>query len=255
MVHEPDHILFIQTTACAIALYGGSGHAEIGARAIHELKNKRWAALIPRHLCNHSGKIAARAISADSDSVRIAIDRGSVCSYPFGRSKTILGRGWKFVLGCQPIIHGNDDAPGSIRQAATDAIMRIQVADHPAATVEVDEERKGSASLRGIDSDRDLAPRSRNRPILDVGDRFRCAILRHFLSLRLTQLIWRLLTDWGQVKRHRLLQIGLHMGLQRHALFSFVLLARTALLLTFLEQVYHFSVDSGFIILSNHHLQ
>src|SRR5581483_7078914 len=96
-------------------------------------------------------------------------------SNPLCRGIGSVERLWKFMFRGARIVHGHDQALGPIRQAAAEAIMRIQIAEHKAATMKVDQDRERAASFRGIDSDRNGSSRAINHAIFDVSNGFRFA--------------------------------------------------------------------------------
>jgi hypothetical protein len=80
---------------------------------------------------------------------------------------TVLRSGWELVLGREPIVHGDGYRPGQFAQEVRWLVVRIQVAQDPTATMEVDDH--GCVSLliqRLVDPDWDGA----QGPLdLDVG--------------------------------------------------------------------------------------
>ena len=60
---------------------------------------------------------------------------------PLQRRPCIVDSGGELVLGRQPVVDGDDDRGRRVGECAAELVVALQVADHPAAAVEVDQRR------------------------------------------------------------------------------------------------------------------
>ena len=86
------------------------------------------------------------------------------------------------MLGREAVVDGDDLATRLVGERAAQRIMRLEIADHPAAAMEIDQCRHRAAGCdRGIDANGDLPLGSGNGPVFDLADRNALQIhrLRH----------------------------------------------------------------------------
>ena len=104
--------------------------------------------------------------------------------------QAVLDRGRELVLGRQPVVDGHDERAGALGQPRAQAVMRLEVALHPAAAVKVRHGRQQRPrGGRGVDARRNLARRARNADVLDAGQRRRRLVhQRHHRAQLLAQL-------------------------------------------------------------------
>ena len=69
----------------------------------------------------------------------------------------IVRRGGVAVFGSEPIVHVDDDAAGLDRKEPAEAVVLLEIAEDPAAAVEVEEDRGAFGLSRTIDAKRDGA--------------------------------------------------------------------------------------------------
>ena len=75
----------------------------------------------------------------------------------------VVGGGGEFVLGGQAIVHRDHAGAGLRGELPAEDVMRLQIADHPAAAVEVDVDRQPRGvghSRRPVEAERDLTRRA-----------------------------------------------------------------------------------------------
>ena len=85
----------------------------------------------------------------------------------------IFRRRREFVFRREPIIRRHDNTLGEIGQRATGCVHRIDGADHPTAAMKVNKHREWSATVRRVDTHRQLSAWATKRTILYLADRFR----------------------------------------------------------------------------------
>ena len=84
--------------------------------------------------------------------------------------EAVVDRGRELVLRRQPVVHRDDQRARVLRQPRAEPVMRLEIALHPAAAVEV---RDGRATAcrraRRVDARGDLAGRPGDADVLDAG--------------------------------------------------------------------------------------
>jgi len=76
------------------------------------------------------------------------------------------------VFWGEGIIHGDHQTLYPIRQLAAEGILSVEIPHDEAAAMKINQDRKWAIALGRIDSDGDIAIRTRNQAIFDVGNRF-----------------------------------------------------------------------------------
>src|SRR5713101_2064497 len=132
VAREPVHIIGGQEVALTIFVDGWAIEGEIRRRVDQQLESQPGATLVPRHLRHHRRKVAAGAIAAYGKLARVGVELCRMSGHPLRRGVAIFGCSGEFVFGCEAVVHRHHDAAGSIAQAAAQAIMRVQIAYHPA---------------------------------------------------------------------------------------------------------------------------
>src|SRR5579875_2803150 len=181
MVREPDHVVFRQKVAGGVLFDRDRVHPEIGGGIDQQLEDKVRASPISRHLGHNGSEIAARAIAADGNVRSVHVQLRRVLRHPLRRRIAIFRRGREFVFGREPVIDGDHDATRSICQAAADAIVCVQVADHPAAAMKKDQRRERPIALRRVDATGYLTRRAGNGAVLDAGNLLRLNVFHREL--------------------------------------------------------------------------
>ena len=141
-------------------------------RVGEDLELQRGAASIAGHLRDRCGEVAASAVAEDRNTVGVATDVGCVRVRPQQRGVAVLDGNREPELGRTAIVSGDDHATAVVRDAATGAVVRVEIAEHPPAAVEKHHDRSGLVGRRPVHAHRDLAAVDRDRVVGDVVDRF-----------------------------------------------------------------------------------
>ena len=160
MGNEPAHARARERQLLGVALGGWPAHAHIGAWIDQELVYEPRAAAITRFERDDRREVAAGAVAADREAPGIDAEPRCVGGNPPRRGDGILRGGGKFVLGCEPIVDGDDETRGGVGERSADLVVALEVADHPAPAVEVDERRLKLVighALATIEPERDRA--------------------------------------------------------------------------------------------------
>ena len=95
------------------------------------------------------------------------------------------------MLGRKTVIDRDHLAARLVGERAAERVMRVEIADHPAATMKIDQRRRRAAGSDGrVDTDGNVALGSGDRAVLDLadGDALQVHRLRHgaihFAALR-----------------------------------------------------------------------
>src|SRR5581483_827841 len=221
MVAKPAHIVPREHIAGPVFLFRMGLGKKIGGGIDQQLEVQRGASLVSRHLRHDRRQVAAGAITPDSYACGVNIQLGPMSSDPLRRGIAIVGSSRKLVFGSQPIIYRYHDTASFVRQAAAEGIVCIQVANHPATAMKEHERRKGTFSLWGINSDRQIALWTRDQPIFDACNRFDLTRCKRSVGLHRDHLAYHL--RFKRMKRRpieggHLLQIRLYLWIEWHTL-------------------------------------
>ena len=111
----------------------------VGAGVDEHLERDRGSARVARHERHHGGEVAARAVAADGQLFGIYFQTICVAGNKRESGKAILHGRRKRGLGRFPILHREHRAARAVGERAADDIVRVEIADHPAAAVEIDQ--------------------------------------------------------------------------------------------------------------------
>ena len=89
----------------ALAQLGPGQRAEVERRIDQQLKRERRAALAALER-EHGSEVAAGAIAAHRQAVRVYAQGGALRGAPLQRGARIVHGGGKRMLGCQPVVDG-----------------------------------------------------------------------------------------------------------------------------------------------------
>src|SRR6266850_1823889 len=154
--NEPVHGGSSQHVAGCVALIRCVLPAHIRTWINKNLQCNVKIARIVTYLCENRGKIAASAVTAYGNGPRINPQLGRTSRSPKCRRICVMYRSRKRGLGSQPIIHGQYGAIALDGEPATDGVVTIDAPEHPAATVEKNEQRATDAVvMRTVESCRD----------------------------------------------------------------------------------------------------
>jgi hypothetical protein len=105
---------------------------------------------IPGEQGHRGGQVATGAVSHDHDAVEVDAEVVGVGGGPGGRGVTILGRGRVGVLRGAAVVDRHDHASRTVADGAADAVVRIEVAQHPTTAVEEDHDGQDRAEFRTV---------------------------------------------------------------------------------------------------------
>jgi hypothetical protein len=71
------------------------------------------------------------------------------------------------VLRPKPVVDRGHQAAPELAEKPSHAVVRFEAADHPTASVEINQHRTAGLGIRPVDPDADVATRARNGPVLD----------------------------------------------------------------------------------------
>ncbi len=103
---------------------------------------------LARQQRHHGGDVAARAVAAHGDAVRVRAQLLRVLERPAQRRLAVLDRRRERVLGRQPVVDRQHVRAPVAAQQPAGGVVGVEVADHEAAAVVVDDQRVRAAGLR-----------------------------------------------------------------------------------------------------------
>ena len=149
--------------AFAFSASDGSCGAEVDRRVDQHLRGDRRRAAVAGHQADDGGQVAAGAVAHDGQPVRVHRQLGRVLGDPLGGGVAVLGRDRERVLGRQPVLDRHDVDAGLRCQPGAPPLRLAGVAGHPAAAVEVRDDRRRA---RGVRADGRCAAAARcRRPV------------------------------------------------------------------------------------------
>ena len=124
-----------------------------------------------RHQRDDGRHVAADAVSGDGEAAGVGAELGRVLRHVLGDGVALLDRGRIAALRGPVVVDENDDGIGADRELADQAIMRLLVAEHPAAAVNVHDDRQG-AGRAGRPHHADVGPpvRADHQHLVLAGD-------------------------------------------------------------------------------------
>ena len=132
----------------------------------------------PREQAEHRGEIAAGAVAGNRDAVGIDAEFVRRALHEGERCAAILDGRREFVFRRQPVVGGDDDAGRRVGEPAADLVMRVEIADHPAAAMQIEQRRSAGRcrALPAIDPERQRAAGSGDDALAERCDRFALAL-------------------------------------------------------------------------------
>jgi hypothetical protein len=94
------------------------------------------------------GEIAAGAVAADGEARRVEAEAAALARGEFDGGDAILDRGGKAVLGRQAVVEREHDAGRFLRQLPADRVVRLDIADAPAAAMKIKQCRQRARARR-----------------------------------------------------------------------------------------------------------
>ena len=146
---EPVHVRLGEEQALAEKLTRAPPAGAVGRWVDQQLQQGGGAAVARGKLRDDGGEVAARAVARHPEPAGIGTELVGVRSRPAQRAACILHGRRERVLGGQAIVNREHVDARVVAQQATDAIVRVEVAEHEPAAVEEDEQRVRAASFGG----------------------------------------------------------------------------------------------------------
>ena len=123
-------------------------------------------------------EVAPRAVAPDRDPAGVDTEVGGVCMRPAEGRDSVVDRRRKAVLRRQSVVDIEDRDARLSAQEATARVMRVDVTEHPATAVEVDEQGQRPLALdteRAVQPGRYAARRAGDRQVTGRADGGRVA--------------------------------------------------------------------------------
>src|SRR5262245_64059643 len=157
MIPRPPYDRRGEHVAVAVGYVRLAREVAIGHRRHQYLAGDGRSAGIASHLADDGGDVPARAPPADREPPRYAAKRLGVGCDPANRGEPVVDRRREPRFGGVPIVDGDDDGPRLHAQVTTERIVGIETAEHPAAAVEVDDDRMRPRGRRPVETVRQRA--------------------------------------------------------------------------------------------------
>ena len=143
----------------AVAVDPGLGRLVRTGGGVDQQLELQLALGVAAHVDRHrGGEVAAGAVAADADAGRVDADLGGVVEGPAGGGQGVVVAGGEGVFGREAVVHRQDLGAGVGGEAAAVGVVSLEVADDPAAAVEIDQARAGRRGVgRGVEAGRDRA--------------------------------------------------------------------------------------------------
>ena len=126
---------------------------------------------IAGHLGHGGGQVPTGAVPHYRHALAVESEGRRVARHPGRGGVTVLYADGKAVFGREPVVDGDDNAPGGIGDGATDGVVGVEITQHPAPTVEEHRQRgRATDALGTVDPHRNGPIGSRNEVVRDVFD-------------------------------------------------------------------------------------
>ena len=140
----------------------------IDRRVDEQLMCEVGAVAVPCGQRDGGREVAAGAVARYRHPAGVPLQVGGVGRGPLGRPVAVLDPGGEGVFRRAPVVDGDDDAVGLVRQQPAGTLVGVQRATDPPAAVEEDDQRERPLAVGDVDPERHRAVRA---PYLEVGDR------------------------------------------------------------------------------------
>jgi hypothetical protein len=169
LLRVPDHPVAGNDVAVLHLAVGRRAEREVGGGVDEHLTGGHGQARPRRELGHHRREIAAGGVAAHCHARRVHTQLAAVLADPSIGGETVLHRGGELGLRRQAIVDGHHDDPGAVGDARAEAVMRLEIALHPAAAVEVHQGgARAAAGHRVVDAGGDGARGARDLHVLDA---------------------------------------------------------------------------------------
>ena len=146
MIDEPAHPGSGQLWPIGVLGEAGKAACEIRGRIHQQLVAQRHWCKVP----DDDGQVGAGGVATDGKPIGRAAKRCSVGVSPTGRCDSVVEGGRELMLRSQPIVDAQHGLIAAVGEDATDVVMRVEIADHPSAAVEEDQQAEVVAVVRSV---------------------------------------------------------------------------------------------------------
>jgi hypothetical protein len=150
----------------SVLLVGLGREVEVGDRVEQQLRGEAGALAVAGGDRDRRGEVPAGAVPAGGDALGVASQLGGVLGHPRGRREAVVEGSGVGVLEREPVVDRDDDGAGPVGDPADRVVADVDVADHPAAAVEVHDDRLRPVARGGVDASGDVPGGSGDRPVL-----------------------------------------------------------------------------------------
>ena len=225
-IDEPAHGLVGEDQVLGEAAVVIAAHREIDGGIQEDLRLELDAG-IAHGEGNGCRQIAASAVATDGHAAGVHAQHVGVGLHPMHGGEAVLVGCGEYVLRRHAVVDRDHGTVCGVGDLAADPVMAVEVAQHPAAAVIVDEHRQHAhvgGSGAAIDADGHRAVRAAGRILLDAID-LRQIRLRHHPSapVRLARLQRRQCVDRWPPELLDKVEVGLAIGVELH---GFLLVVR-----------------------------
>src|SRR5262249_33150916 len=154
----------------AILLHGGRLQSAVGGGIDQQLEGKWGPTPVSRQQGDDSGQIATSRVATDCNPHWITVELGCMLGDPLSRGVAIFGRSGELVLWGEAVVYRDHHAACAIGQAPAGGVVAIEVTNHPAAAVKVDQHWEWAVARGCVDANGNLPLRAGDRTVLDAGD-------------------------------------------------------------------------------------
>jgi hypothetical protein len=141
VVEEPGHVVVGEEEAVGEQVPRPAPGRRVGRRVEQQLEHRPRPACLQRLQADRRGQVRTRAVPADRDRRRVRAEGLRVARGEPERGHRVLRRSGETVLRRQPVVHRQHPdlrVPGEV---AAGRVVGLDAADHPAAAVEVHQQR------------------------------------------------------------------------------------------------------------------
>ena len=135
LLDKPVQVVCLQPSPQA----GGLGHRRLPGR-------HRVALVAHAGSCQHSERTTGAVTSQSYPGGGVTAKLRQVVQSPPASTYGVLDRSRPGMLRCPPVIHCQDSSVGDVSQPTADGIVRLEISDHEAATVQVQRQRPRAQS-------------------------------------------------------------------------------------------------------------
>ena len=150
-VPEPGHHLRGEEVALGELLVGAGVHGGVGDRVVHRLVHEAHVAALLRHERERGGHVAADRVAGDGDAVGVELVGGALADDPLGGRVPLLDCDGIARFRRAVVLDEDDSGAGADRELADESVVRVGVAEHPAAAVHVEDHRQRPDGVPGPD--------------------------------------------------------------------------------------------------------